>query len=381
MGSRIIVLGAGLVGKAIAIDLNNKWDVTAVDLKAESLNFLKKQHNISVVKSDFSQTGSIASLVEDFDLVVGAVPGFMGFEVMKEVIKAGKNMVDISFFPEDPFDLHDLALEKEVCIIPDCGVAPGMSNIIAGFHHYHMKTNEFRCYVGGLPVEREWPFEYKAVFSPIDVIEEYTRPARLVREGKVEVVEALSELEPVDFEEIGSLEAWNSDGLRTLIRTVDIPNMVEKTLRYPGTTEYIRVLRDSGFFSSESVEVDGNLVSPIDVTAQLLFPKWKMKEGDEDVTVMKVVIKGKDGADFKTIVYQLSDHYNKDSKTTSMARTTGYTCTAVASLMLEENLPYKGICPPEYLGKSEDHFNFILNYLGNRGVIYQVEEKIEKLIN
>jgi len=381
MSSKIIVLGAGLVGKAIAVDLNRKWDVTAVDINEESLDSLKKQHQIPIIKADFSDPGSLSSLINDFDLVVGAVPGFMGFEVMREVIKAGKNMVDISFFPEDPFELHDLALEKGVCIIPDCGVAPGMSNIIAGFHHSNMETHEFRCYVGGLPVEREWPFEYKAVFSPIDVIEEYIRPARLVREGKVEVMEALSELELVDFDDTGSLEAWNSDGLRTLIQTVDIPNMVEKTMRYPGTTEFIRVLRESGFFSNESIEINGKQVRPIDVTTKLLFPKWKMKEGEEDITVMKVVVKGKDGNESKTIVYQLSDHFDQETQTTSMARTTGYTCTAVVNLILEKGLTFQGICPPEYLGKNPDHFKFILNYLEDRGVKYQVDEKLEKLIN
>ena len=124
----------------------------------------------------------------------------------------------------------------------DCGVAPGMGNIIFGHHDKSMKITDYECLVGGLPEKREWPYEYQAVFSPIDVIEEYIRPARYVQHSQLITKEALSDTELIEFDEIGTLESWNSDGLRTLIKTMShVPNMIEKTLRYPGCVEYLKV--------------------------------------------------------------------------------------------------------------------------------------------
>jgi len=175
--SKIIVLGAGLVGNAMILDLNKDHDVTAVDTNAEKLAELETA-GVTSLKLDLSSGEAIKKVVNGFDLVVGSVPGYMGHHVMKNVIEAGQNMVDISFMPENPMDLHELAQEAGVCIVTDCGIAPGMSNIILGYHNRQMKVEHFECLVGGLPVIREWPYEYKGVFSPIDVIEEYIRPAR-----------------------------------------------------------------------------------------------------------------------------------------------------------------------------------------------------------
>ena len=254
---------------------------------------LDKLSGINTICADISDTTTLQELIKDFDLVVGAVPGFMGYQMMKDVIEAEKNIVDISFYPEDPFGLDELAKEKGVVVVMDCGVAPGMGNIIFGHHDLNMKINDYECLVGGLPEKREWPYEYQAVFSPIDVIEEYVRPARFVKNSKMITKEALSDTEIIDFEEIGPLESWNSDGLRTLIKTMKhVPNMIEKTLRYPGCVEYLKVLRESGFFSYDEIEVDGKMIRPIDVTTKLLFPLWEMKEGDKDFTIMRIIIKG-----------------------------------------------------------------------------------------
>ncbi len=252
---KIVVLGAGLVGNAMAIDLNKDYDVTSIDINEEALNLLGSKHGIKTVVADISNTETLQNIVKNFDLVVGAVPGFMGYKMMEDVIRAGKNIVDISFFPEDPFKLDTLAKEQNVIAVTDCGVAPGMGNIILGYYNKQMKVNRYECLVGGLPVIREWPYEYKAVFSPIDVIEEYIRPARYVENGNLITREALSDTELIQFEGIGTLESWNSDGLRTLADTMDIPNMIEKTLRYPGCVEYLRVLRESGFLAMTKLKL------------------------------------------------------------------------------------------------------------------------------
>lgn len=372
---KIIVLGSGLVGSAIAIDLCGQFEVTAADASEKPFEKFK-DFDIHTVVCDVRNKEELQKLIAPFDLVIGAVPGFMGFETVRNVILAGKNMVDISFFPEDPFELDELAKQHNVTVVTDCGVAPGMGNIILGHHDREMKIESYECLVGGLPVVREWPWEYKAVFSPIDVIEEYTRPARYVQGEQIITREALSDTELIEFPGVGTLESWNSDGLRSLIKTMShIPDMIEKTLRYPGCVEYLRVLRAGGFFSYDEIEVNGSKIRPIDLTSKLLFPQWKLKPGEEDFTIMRIVITGEQNGQKKKISYHLLDRYNRDSSTISMARTTGYTCTAVANLVMSGSFARKGICPPEYVGAGEGCYEYVKRYLEKRGVHYTIHEE------
>jgi saccharopine dehydrogenase-like NADP-dependent oxidoreductase len=372
MGKNIVVLGAGLVGKAMVADLSKTHNVTVVDIDSGAIKLIAEIDGVKAVNADLSDPQIIRKVIQDCDLVIGAVPGFMGYATLETVIKSGKDIVDISFFPEDAFALDKLAKENRVTAVVDCGVAPGMSNIILGYYNARMAVNDFKCLVGGLPVKREWPWEYKAVFSPRDVIEEYLRPARFIFNGHLVTKEALSEVELVEFEEIGTLEAWNSDGLRSLLKTMHIPNMIEKTMRYPGTIEYVKVLRDTGFFSYELINIGNQQIRPIDFTAKLLFPKWKMEPDDEDVTAMRLTITGKDNGRDKTVIYNLVDRFDQSTSTTSMARTTGYTCTAVAQLLLSGKYSQTGISPPEFVGTTEENFQFVLTYLKDRGIIYKV---------
>lgn len=384
----VAVLGAGLVGSVIAADLSRYFNVTIIDIDPAALEKLKDIEGVKILATDLSENHKMKSAVKDVDIVVGALPGSMGYNMIKTLAAQKKDIVDISFFAEDPFSLDDLAKEQGITVITDCGVAPGMGNIILGHHNSTMVVDSYECYVGGLPVVREWPWEYKAVFSPIDVIEEYLRPARYVQDGHMVIREALSEPELLQFDGIGTLEAWNSDGLRTLISTMQIPNMIEKTLRYPGCIEYLRVLREAGFFSYDMVDVKGVKIRPVDVTASLLFPKWKLKPGEEDFTVMRIIIKGTElppgdrersmqverapRTGRKKYVWELHDRYDKSKGTISMARTTGYTCTAAVHLLANGMFTQKGICPPEYLGRDEDNFNFIIQHLKDRDVEYKL---------
>lgn len=372
----ISVLGAGMVGKAIAIDLHKNFKVTSYDIDEKSLIFLTDNFNIQTKRTDLSSDIEIQNAIAEADFVVNAVPGFMGYHTLEQIIKARKDVVDISFFPEDAFELDELAKEKNVTAVVDCGVAPGMGNIICGFHNETMQMSDYKCYVGGLPFVREWPFDYKAVFSPIDVIEEYTRPARYVHNNELIVRDALSDTELINFKKAGTLEAFNSDGLRSLIKTMNIPNMIEKTLRYPGTAEYMKVLRACGFFNKEKLEVKGQKISPLDLTAKLLFPKWELKKGEKEFTIMQVICKGLEDGNNVRYVYDLFDIFNDETNTSSMARTTGYTCTAVVNLLSEGVYVQKGISPPEFVGISEKNFKFILNYLSERGVEYKIEKVI-----
>ena len=373
---KIVVLGAGIVGTAIVSDLCNQYNVTVVDIDSDRLDFLEKQYSVHTILADISNTGILQEIINDTDLVIGAVPGYLGFETLKNVISSGKNIVDISFFGEDPFGLDTLAKDFNVTAVVDCGIAPGMSNIILGYHSQRMDIEHFECIVGGLPVKRSWPYQYKAPFSPIDVIEEYTRPARIVENGRVVTKLALSEAEYVEINPIGTLEAFNTDGLRTLLKTMKIPNMKEKTLRYPGHIEYIQVLRESGFFDKKPIQINETRIRPIDMTAKLLSAKWKIEKDEPDFTIMQITIIGKEQGKNKQYIYSMIDYFDQKTKISSMARTTGYVCTAVARLVLNADFTQKGICPPEFIGRKPKCFKKIMSYLKERNVNYIIEEKI-----
>jgi lysine 6-dehydrogenase len=374
---QLTVLGAGRVGSAIARDLCREpgFSVHVVDVDPARFAGLGA-YPIETNLADLRAGDSVAAAVHNADLVVCAVPGHMGFETVRNVLLAGKNVVDISFSPEDAFLLDDLARAQGVIAVVDCGVAPGLCNILAGHvatQLDHLEHN--RCYVGGLPVVRRWPYEYQAVFSPIDVIEEYTRPARLVEGGEQVTRPALSDIELLDVPGIGTLEAFNSDGLRTLIRTLDCPSMVEKTLRYPGHAALMRTLRDSGFFSQAPVPVGGHEIRPVDLTVRLLAQQWALDDVG-DLTIMQVVVRGTKGATHYTYSYDLLDRYDPISGTTSMARTTGYTCAIIVRQIASGLLRGRGICPPEYIGQVEDCYRHLLAGYAKRGIV--LSEQIEQ---
>lgn len=375
MKKKVTVLGAGMVGRTLAIDLAKQYDVTSADISEQNLKLVRKAAKVKTAEADLSSAEEIQKVIAHADLVIGAVPGFMGFNMLKAVLNAKKNIVDISFFPEDPFRLDLLARQNKVTAVVDCGVAPGMDNIILGYHYKRMKVSRFVCMVGGLPAERKLPWQYKAPFSPIDVIEEYTRPARLVEKSEIVTKPALSEPEFINFDGVGTLEAFNTDGLRTLL-TMDIPDMAEKTLRYPGHIDLMKIFRDAGFFSSDEIDLKGTKVRPVDVTSKILFPQWKYEEGEEDFTVMRVIVEGEEKDKKKRYTYDLFDRYNHETKTSSMARTTGYTATAAANLLLNGQYKKEGIISPEMLGEENGCFDFILSYLKYRGVNYKVKEEV-----
>ncbi len=373
---KIAVIGAGMVGSAIAGDLAEKNRVILADINLKALVKAKsKSPALTTAQLDVSDSKSLKEFIRDAGLVISAVPGHLGFGTLRTIINEGKDVVDISFTPENPLDLNELALKNDVTAIIDCGVAPGMDNILLGYHNERMNVTDFICMVGGLPKVRKWPFAYKAPFSPADVIEEYTRPARYVENGTLVIREPLTDAELIEFGHAGTLEAFNTDGLRTLIKTMPhIPNMKEKTLRYPGHAEYIRVLKSSGFFNSKKVRFGKNMeLSPLEFTSAILFDEWKLDEGEEEITVMRVIIKGTDkNKNPMSLTYDLYDEYCSITNVSSMARTTGYTATAAANLLMDGLFQEKGVIPPEYLGKDQKCFDYLMNYQIERGVEYRI---------
>ena len=373
---KIVVLGAGLVGAPMALDLakTEGFEVTVADIRDEALERVARGTKIRVVKADLSQTSEVQRLAEEHDLVLSAVPGFMGFETLKAILETSTSCVDIAFFPEDPLVLDSIAKTHSATAFVDMGVGPGMSSVLAAHAHTQLDTTEsILTYVGGLPRVRRWPYEYAAVFSPVDVIEEYVRPARYVENGHLVTRPALSDPELLDFPEVGTLEAFNTDGLRTMAKTMKVPNMKEKTMRYPGHIEKMAVLRATGFFGTEPVEVgpEGTRIRPVDLTAKLLFPMWKLQPGEADVTVMRVIVEGTKLGKKTRWTYELFDTYDHETGVHSMARTTGYTATAAVRMLARGLFTDKGVFPPELVGLRRPCVEFLRKELEERGVVYR----------
>ena len=298
----------------------------------------------------------------------------MGYETLKTVIECGKNIADISFFPEDSLQLNALAKEKNVTVITDIGVAPGISNLFIGRYNEEMTIHNFEFYVGGLPKIRKKPFEYKAPFSPVDVIEEYTRPARLKENGFIVSKEALTERRFLEFDGVGTLEAFNTDGLRSILFTMPhITNIKEQTLRYPGHIDLIIALKEAGFFSEEKIKIQDTAVSPLQFTSKILFNDWKLGLEEEELTVLRIIIEGEKNGHPIREEFNMLDSYDPVTKISSMSRTTGYTCTAAVHLIAKQLFREKGVFPPELVGKHKPCFDFVMNHLKERNI--RIERK------
>lgn len=348
--SRVVVLGAGRVGALIARELAREpeFDVLAVDSRAEPVEALE-EIGVEGRVSDVADPRALRALAGDADVAVSAVPGVLGFGVLRSLIEAGVSTVDISFSPEDPLSLDGAAREREVAAVVDCGVAPGLSNLMAGRSAAGMdEVDSLRILVGGLPAERDGVWDYRAVFSPADVIEEYVRPCRMRVDGEDVVIPALTGLERVEFDGVGTLEAFHTDGLRTLLSTIPARTMIEKTLRWPGHAEKVRALRDSGFFDRSTVRAGHAEVAPRDIAVRLLTRAWALRNGEEELTVLRVEVEGKRDGTPTREVWELFDRTDRASGDTSMARTTGFPAVAVAKIVAEGRIP-PGVWPPERL--------------------------------
>lgn len=360
MKKRIVVLGAGRVGKVIAADLSQEYDVTSADVSAQALERLAQRYPVKTQVADLGDAQAVTGAIGEADLVVCAVPGFMGFATLKTVIEAGKDVVDISFFAEEAFDLDDLAKRHNVTAVVDCGVAPGVPDYLAGYFAGKMQIDDLEYMVGGLHFHRSGPDQYLPTFSPVDVWEEYTRPVRHVRDGKLITKPPLSEPELLKFQINGEemvLEAFNTDGLRSLITTMAgrIPNMREKTLRYPGHIAYIGRLQQTG--------------------QEWVPDKWSPKEDEDEFTVTRIVFRGSEHGRPKKITYTSLVMYDPVTQFSSMSRVTGYSCTGVARCVLDGTYRRVGISPPSYVGEAPGCAERILAHLQARGIVFEKEEE------
>ncbi|RLD18082.1 MAG: saccharopine dehydrogenase [Caldiserica bacterium] len=369
--AKAVVLGAGLVGSVIAKDMAKDFDVTVVDLNEQALSKFDDIRNVNTVKASVIDPESITPIIKDADVVCGAVPGSIGYRMLKTVINSGKSICDISFMPEDFRKLEYDAKINGVTVIPDMGVAPGMSNLLVGrAAHLLEEVKDVAIYVGGLPERPKPPFNYKIVFSLEGALDEYIRPVHCVVNGNVKEVEALTGIEEIDFSEVGKLEAFYTDGLRSLMYNIKAENMLEKTLRYPGYANIMNAFKSIGLLSDEYRRL----------AAKLLFPVWEMKpeEGDRDITVMKIIVSGRKEYDKVTYEWYLFDRFDKDKWLHSMARTTGFPCAIVARLIAGNKFSEAGVFAPEMLASNDVIFRYIIDQLAERGVHFREKIVVEK---
>ncbi len=360
---KILILGCGMQGRIVARDLINYYsEITILDIDENNLKNLYS-NKIKKIIFDIRDRKKLIRLMSDYDLIIGALPARFGFYSMECAIESGIDMVDMSYSSEDPFLLDQEAKKAGIRIVPDAGYAPGLSNILVGEAYIHMKKlDNLKIMVGGIPQKPIPPFNYRITWSPGDLIEEYTRPARIYKNYKVITVPALTGVEEFYIPNIGRLEAFYTDGLRTLLKTMyKVRNMEEKTIRYAGHATIFKTLIDCGFFSNNEVKFNDIKIPCYEFMFKYL--KEKLSKGpDYDITIL--IIQMQSGAKKKK--YCIIDYYDRKNKITSMARMTAYSCAIIARCI--KDYPQFGIIPPEYLGMNPKFCEFIKKELKRRKV-------------
>jgi lysine 6-dehydrogenase len=368
-GMKVIVLGCGMIGSVMARDFSASVDceITLADRDLERAERAASAIGEAAWTSvDSTDKPGLVEKLGDFDLVLGALPGDFGYVALEAAVKAGVNMVDVSFTPENPLELDGAARNAGITVIPDCGVAPGLSNMLVGYAYSRLeRVRDIHIMVGGIPETPVPPLGYTVTWSAEGLIDEYVRPARIIKGGSVVEVPALSGLEEIDFPGVGRLEAFYTDGLRTLVGSFPgVENMWEKTLRYPGHIESIRLIRSLGFFDDEPVRVGDSPVSPRLVTARLLERTLRMLEVG-DLLAMVIEVSGKGGG----YRFHILDRHDRETKVSAMARTTGYTASIVAGILARGEIEGKGILPTERLGMDRAVAEDVLARLRERGIV------------
>jgi lysine 6-dehydrogenase len=356
---RMLVLGAGLQGSACAYDLLQNPEVSQVrlaDLRFDHLpEFLKPLSGPRLLPTtlDVRDREAVLAVMRESDAVMSAIPYYLNLQLAELAVEAGVHFCDLGGNTEIVFqqkELADRATAKGVTIIPDCGVAPGMVNILAEHGIRQLDTVEsVRIYVGGLPQHPEPPLNYQVVYSLEGVLDYYTTRSWVLRGGRRSQVTALSEREPVEFPApVGTLEAFHTaGGLSTMAFRYEgkIPEMEYKTLRYPGHAEVMETIRDLGLLDLEPVDLDGIKVSPRDVFVAAVGPKLAKK--GKDLLALRVTVRGTKGGKPAERRFDLVDRYDEVHGISAMMRTTGYSLSITGQMQVRGEVGPPGVWTPD----------------------------------
>lgn len=357
---RMLVLGAGLQGSACAYDLLQNAEVTEVrlaDLHVDRLpEFLKPYSGPRLIPTplDVRDREAVLALMRESDAAMSAIPYYFNLDLAKLAVEAGTHFCDLGGNTDIVFaqkQLYDKAREQGCTVIPDCGLAPGMVNILAQLGISRLDTTEsVKIFVGGLPQQPEPPLNYQIVYSLEGVLDYYTTLSWVLRDGKRAQVKALSEREPVPFPApIGELEGFHTaGGLSTMAFTYEgkIPTMEYKTLRYPGHAQIMEAIRELGLLELEPVDVKGAKVSPRDVAVAAMGPRLTKPKG-RDLVALRVVVSGKKDGAAKTYTWELIDLYDEVHGISAMMRTTGYSLSITGQMQARGEITPNGVHTPD----------------------------------
>lgn len=361
---RALFVGLGRVGSKSLMcfkELVKDVYIYAVDVDASKLNRLRKLENVEV---HLYEPGILRRLGEKADLAVTALPSTMAFRAILELTSACINVVDVSFFPEDPYVLDKMVEDCGSVLVVDAGFAPGYSNIVAGYAYYKLGLGEdIEIAVGGIPEKPIPPIGYIVTWNPRDLLEEYTRPARLIENGKVKAVRPFDIVKTIMIENVGTFEAFISDGLRTMLRNIKAKNLKELTLRWPGHVSTIKLLYELGFLDDEEIDINSTKIKPIDFTARILEKKLSMEVNDIAILQVKAINSNRE---YREIAVLRGTPENP-----ATPRFTALVHAYTAKLVLEKK-PGLGVVAPEKLYEHKEEYE---KYLKEHGVV------IKKLTN
>jgi len=373
---RVAIFGSGLMGSAVARDLVRYRDVEGVTVcdvdqnKLRALSRIEPSSKLSIKVHDVRRMTDTIRLLRKFDIAVGALPHALCEYPIRAALQAQLSLVDLIFgwrFERD--GIHEAAKRRGIMIIPACGLAPGLTNILAKHAADQMdRVDEIHIKTGGLPEKPEPPLNYRIVFSFEAVLEEYLRKARIIHNGRVVDVEALSGLETVTFPRpIGKCECFYTDGLSTLVRTIKgVREMDEKTIRWPGHVAQIRTLIDCGLLEADPVTVDGQQISPRKLVVGILSKRLALGRG-KDITLLRVDVTGRIRGRRAHQSYEMIDHYDAKLKMTSMARTTAFPCSIVTHMIGAGLIRGRGVVPPE-IAVNQNLYPIFMKELSQRGI-------------
>jgi lysine 6-dehydrogenase len=380
---KMLVLGAGLQGCACAYDLLQNPAVTQVtlaDLRPDSLPaFLASQGDwggrLKTVRLDVTDPVAVEGIMRGHTSAMSALPYYYNGPMARAAVEAGCHFSDLGGNTEIVFEqkkLDDQAVARKVSVIPDCGLAPGMVNILAAEGIRRLdQTAKVKVYVGGLPQQPEPPLNYQIVYSLEGALDYYTTPSWVLRGGKPVQVDALSELEAVDFPQpVGTLEAFHTGGgISTLPFAYEgkVDVMEYKTLRYPGHVAIMRPIRELGLLDNTPVEVKGKSVVPRDLFIAAVHPKLHKPKG-KDLVALQVIVSGTRNGVPAKVTFRLIDRYDAEHGISAMMRTTGYSLSITGQMQADGRVALKGVHTPD----EAIPFRPYVEELGRRGV--RIEE-------
>ncbi len=345
----ISVIGLGNIGSMIARELSNHVEVVALDSDRNKVEQIPQARGIV---GDIKDS---ADVIKRGDAAVVALPGQVAYPYVKKLLGWGVNVIDISYSPENPFDLDRIARSAGALYIPDCGFAPGLSNMLAYRLYKKYAEDEIEIIVGGLPENPVEPFLHSVTWSVEGLIDEYTRKASVISNYRIKSVDPLGEIGSISIEGYGDFEYFTSDGLRTLLSTVKVRNLSEKTLRVKGHLERMKFLEEMGYFSDENVgRTSARKIS------EHVFGKFR--SAGHDVCIL--LVRSGDASKHSLLVAR-----GNESRT-AMSMLTGIPAASVSRLVVEGKITGQGTVPPELIAENDENFSAILQDLMKAGAVF-----------